>query len=737
MAKKIADLLIKLGADTLGIEKMSGDVKKQLRSLQKDLHGFGKRMSLSITAPLTAAAGASVYLADIQMQAERRLLVALRGRQDVQQRLIRQAGELQSRSLFGDEVLIGQQAYLASLGMTEQQIGRVIEASAQLSSATGMSLETAVKNLAKTYGGLTGRLGESIPKLRELTSEQLKNGKAVDFILENYKGFAEGAAATGLGPLKQLKNSLGDLGEEIGAILMPAVQQIVSWLKDFVEWLQSLTPATKTTVIVLGGLAAAIGPVSLGLGGILKLLPMLKVGFLALTGPVGAVTLAVSLLAGEMASLKAYGQEFYRNFTDKAVKKYVDSGMSVEELQALRARYAAAVEEGDQFPKFSFPSIAMFLGNADYRKNMLAGVFNTARLGSSEMAAIDEAIRILQTNPLTEPPPEQLGLLGKLQEKIADLEKAKKKATDPKQISELNREIRNTVLFIEKIDKNGRIEGLDISTSKALMFSDEDIDKQKRIIETLQSMANKFPDNPDYVASQGRAEDRLSLMQWGRVTPLAFDPNAINPPESDWTEAEENFRNNLSNFIASARELIFDFAPMLNELFQGLAVGIGEGLGNMFSGDGTFDNLLASFGKAVGQFLVSIGKQLIAAAAIIKTIKQTLLSIFSNPWAAFAAGIAAIAAGTAMINAFGKKAGKGVALAEGGLAYGPTMALVGDNRGAGSDPEVIAPLSKLRQYGLGRQAIEFVGGQFRLSGSDLWLSIRREDAKITYVNALG
>lgn len=34
-------------------------------------------------------------------------------------------------------------------------------------------------------------------------------------------------------------------------------------------------------------------------------------------------------------------------------------------------------------------------------------------------------------------------------------------------------------------------------------------------------------------------------------------------------------------------------------------------------------------------------------------------------------------------------------LAKGGLAYGPTLAMVGDNRGAATDPEVIAPLSKL------------------------------------------
>lgn len=35
-------------------------------------------------------------------------------------------------------------------------------------------------------------------------------------------------------------------------------------------------------------------------------------------------------------------------------------------------------------------------------------------------------------------------------------------------------------------------------------------------------------------------------------------------------------------------------------------------------------------------------------------------------------------------------------LAKGGLAYGPTLAMVGDNRGAAADPEVISPLSKLQ-----------------------------------------
>ncbi|WP_110930962.1 phage tail protein [Paenibacillus bouchesdurhonensis] len=37
-------------------------------------------------------------------------------------------------------------------------------------------------------------------------------------------------------------------------------------------------------------------------------------------------------------------------------------------------------------------------------------------------------------------------------------------------------------------------------------------------------------------------------------------------------------------------------------------------------------------------------------------------------------------------------------LAKGALAFGPTLAVVGDNKGAAADPEVIAPLSKLQDY---------------------------------------
>lgn len=698
MAKKIAELLIKLGADTYGFKAMSGEVKKQLAGLSKDLQGFGKSMSLYFTAPLTAAAGASVHLADVQMQAEQRLLTALKGRESVQKRLIKQAGELQSRSIFGDEVIIGQQAFLASLNMTEQQINDTIEAAVQLSAATGMTLESAVKNLSKTYGGLTGELGESIPALKQFTAEELKNGAAVRFALDNYKGFAETVARTGLGPLQQLKNSLGDLGEQIGMVLMPVVEKIVGWLQDAVTWLQELSPATKTAIIAVGGLAAAIGPLSLGLGTVLKMLPLLKAGFAAMLGPVGLVATAIAAVTTAIIGFNAAKKQAFSDAADQLVEKWRDGNYTPEQLADLQSRKesrVSALKTGiyyDQKDNAYDPNKSKRIRESKEEIAHLEIEIEAIRRlieikKQAEAAAQGGAAATTDENTATG---KTLGLIGQLQEKISRLEDAKKNTFNTYEIHNLNLELEKTRAELEDLQNTGK---------------------------------------------RGSIIGDVSGLLHGKITPLQFDPGAINPPASSWDNARAAFLENLNAYKQGVKEQFVDFGVMLNSLVKDLAISFGEGLGNILSGDGTFDDLLASFGKSVGQFLVSLGKQLIMTSEIIQSIKEALNSIWAAPWVGVIVGAAAIAAGTALINAFSRNAGKGIALANGGLAYGPTMALVGDNRGAGSDPEVIAPLSKLRQYGLGRQSLEFVGGQFRLSGSDLLLSIRREDAKISYVNA--
>jgi tape measure domain-containing protein len=70
-------------------------------------------------------------------------------------------------------------------------------------------------------------------------------------------------------------------------------------------------------------------------------------------------------------------------------------------------------------------------------------------------------------------------------------------------------------------------------------------------------------------------------------------------------------------------------------------------------------------------------------------------------------------------------------LAEGGLAYGPTMATVGDNKNARVDPEVIAPLSKLK----GMIGDVGMGGvlETRISGNDLIILLNRSQKGLSRI----
>jgi hypothetical protein len=64
-----------------------------------------------------------------------------------------------------------------------------------------------------------------------------------------------------------LKSNLIDLGTEIGQRLLPFANHLVGVLIDVTQWFNNLSPNVTNTVIAIGALAAAIGPVLLLLGG--------------------------------------------------------------------------------------------------------------------------------------------------------------------------------------------------------------------------------------------------------------------------------------------------------------------------------------------------------------------------------------------------------------------------------------------------------------------------------------
>ena len=751
MSRRIADLLIKIGADSYEFQQRTKQVEKSLEGLQKKMTSVGKTLSKTLTLPLVALGTASVMAADTQVQAETRLMTALKGREDIQRRLMAQAAELQSRSTFGDEEVIAQQAYLASLGMTERQINDVIEASAQLSTATGMTLESAVKNLAKTYGGLTGELGESIPALKNLTAEQLKSGEAVKYILENYQGYAEAAAQSGAGSMRQLKNQLGDLAEQLGMILMPALQKIVGWISNMVIWFQNLSPTTQKVIVVIASLAAAIGPVLTVGGKLLAMLPLIKAAFTAMTGPIGLVISALVALGAAFVSARQQQAEFARQQAEQAKQArqeaqdktyneysrpiYSDADLLAKE-RAITQQWATLREQYKKGNKELTTAQAQEL-NLLHQTRLAITDIRTQRKRSAEDAAAMQAQYNNSLKQTTTGATEANGIIGQLQRQIRALEESLGNAKTVEEIAATNAKI------AELRDELSRLQDIKpedlkpIEKLEPILASDFEIEfpAPKLKMDGIKLAVSEYSQQMSEIFSFVRE----GLMGWADNTSTYLAKNL-----SATVDMVENYTNALTskgwNFTAALEHVSQTVASTMQRFDQQVSqfladsiVAAADALGQVIAGDLGFGGLMKAILTQFANFLKNIGAQLIEFGIMIIAFKSALKSVLANPWAAIGIGAAMVAAAAIMTALINKNAQESVpALATGGLAYGKTLALVGDNPNAIADPEVIAPLSKLQAMlpsGGGQNIKLTLGGQLVAKGRDLVYVLGKENFK--------
>lgn len=702
---KLASLMIKISAN-------GAQAEAQIKALEMKMEGFGKRMSSlgatlskTLTLPLVALGGASIKAADTQLKAEAKLLTALKQRRDVQQRLIDQAAKLQGRTVFGDEEIINQQAYLAALGLTEEQINSTINAAIELSSALGMELEASVKNLAKTYGGLTGELGESIPALKELTAEQLKQGAAVDYVNANYKGFAEQLSKTGAGPLQQLKNKLGDMAEKLGTALLPIISKLADMIGKLADWFTRLSPGIQESIATAVALAAALGPVMSIAGKLATMLPLLRASFMALAPAIMAVVTALSAftaVGGYDATAAALDADRAREKSDKELNKEdlrrkADlrfasyDRAAIERERALLNEYRNGLKDekrvlpNDAVEKYYQQRLAeetlFYRPGKDTPGRGAWRVDNFEYLVIQEeaLAAREKALPVV--NEVIKEEEESLGLIGEIQARIDELQASMPFLKSEREIAAANDELTRLNAEMERYNKLSNVAG---GSSSSL---------------TAERIATKAP-------------------AWGVGGPAQSDLD-MSHMIGIWAKRREE----LARQVEATKTLSEGISGALNAMFANTAVAIGEGLGVLITGE-EFDPLKKVL-SIFAELLKELGAALIAYGGALEAFKLAIKSM--NPWVALGAGVALIAAGTAV----GAIANKPIKLAKGGLAYGPTLAVVGDNVGAAHDPEVIAPLSKLRDY-VGGQRLELVGDvTFELSGDTMRAVLGRENIRLS------
>ena len=354
MAEKT--LSIKL---SLNDKQFQSSLKKSMRSMKKfggNMKSFGQTLSRNVTLPIVALGAASVAAFDKQAKAvaqvEAGLISTGNAAGFTSQQLQKMAADLQAKTIFGDEVILKDATaqLLTFTNIAGQQFARTQQAALNLATRLDGDLKSASIQLGKALNDPIANLSalsrsgiqfseeqkaiiKSLAKTNKLAEAQTI---ILDELEKQYGGAAEAAAEAGLGPFQQLQNSLSDVSEEFGKLIVENIEPFKKLLLDVIKVLRSLTDEQKKAIVKFAGYAAVIGPVVVVLGSLISSLSIvipLVLKFVAafnpITAAIGAAVLAVGYFAKRMVDLNDEWKE-YQETTDE-----LDLGPVVGDFEKL------------------------------------------------------------------------------------------------------------------------------------------------------------------------------------------------------------------------------------------------------------------------------------------------------------------------------------------------------------------------------------------------------------------
>ena len=230
---------------------------------------------------------------------------------------------------------------------------------------------------------------------------------------------------------------------------------------------------------------------------------------------------------------------------------------------------------------------------------------------------------------------------------------------------------------------------------------------------------NKEQEKSNNTIKQTRKEVESVMEFSGKRLVSLFDPSK----KAAFGFNFEKIKTDFSELKKQSKFLKEQFTIDFGQIGATIAQTFGQSL--VFGGN-VFADLSKTILSIIGDLIIQMGAAAVAAANLAKT--------FGIPIVGAAAGIAAIALGTIIKGLAGKmQSGGATAFANGGIVSGPTLGLMGEYPGARSNPEVIAPLDKLKSMIGGGQTNVNITGGFKLEGQDLVLALQRADRNRTRI----
>ena len=322
----IATIWAELGLSTdkfdKGLDKALGDVGSKTKNLGKNLMGIGAAATAGLTVPIAGAALGMISSASDLEESMNAVNVVFGDSAGVIEDYSKTSAQTVglAASDFGQlSAVTG--AFLKNLGYdtdtAADQTIALTERAADMASIFNTDVSQA---LGAIQSGLKGEfnpleqfgvklnaasieayaLSSGMAASKDELTDQIKAQAALALVMEQTNQFAGDFKNTSDGlanSTRIVKAQIKDAAASMGQQLLPIALQVVTAIKGLVDRFSALNPAQQKTILIIGGIVAAIGPLITIIGGLISgigaIIPVIGAVAGALTFPLIAIIAAV------------------------------------------------------------------------------------------------------------------------------------------------------------------------------------------------------------------------------------------------------------------------------------------------------------------------------------------------------------------------------------------------------------------------------------------------------------
>jgi hypothetical protein len=340
MANKVGSLYFTLGVDATEFEKKLNGASARLADFGKKAQDVGRSMSLYISTPILAAGGAAIKFASDFEESLNKVDVAFGDSADEVRNFaketlktygIAQGTALDMAALFGDMATGMGISQDAAAALSTSMVGLA----GDVASFKNMNIQEVTTALNGVFTGETESLKRLGVVMTETNLKQFALEKGITQSLEamsqgekvmlryeyvmamlaNSQGDFERTGGGAANQMRVFTESLKELAVQFGQVMLPAFTRAIKVVNGWVESLRAMDDGQRRMIIGVAAVAAALGPLTIGLGlaasGLSAVITGVKALTIALaTNPFGLIAVALAATVAAFATAYAKSEVF-------------------------------------------------------------------------------------------------------------------------------------------------------------------------------------------------------------------------------------------------------------------------------------------------------------------------------------------------------------------------------------------------------------------------------------------